>query len=171
MEINFLEFCCRCILDKSTSMGHCNNVKSLSVYERTLSLLYNNYVRAEVEFVYQIDQLMSRVRSMEKSRDAFNFVVLRGDYDRDMDVVKQFYSVEFVLTSVLTPVSSTYVFCRVFNFRGPPTISRLLCNSILTTRPVLIGEKRMHFTVATHSTCNLIMVSTSPRIHILSHRT
>lgn len=75
---------CRCILDKSTATGHCNNVKSLSAYERILSLLYNNYVRTQVEFIYQIDQLSSRVRSIESSRDLNNFSLLRTDYERDL---------------------------------------------------------------------------------------
>lgn len=42
-----------------------NNVKTLSIYERILSVLYNKYVRAQIEFTYQIDQLASHVRSIE----------------------------------------------------------------------------------------------------------
>lgn len=60
------------------------------MYERIFSLLYNNYVRAEVEFVYQIDQLMSQVRSMENSRDLFTSTVPRSNYDHNLDMVSSF---------------------------------------------------------------------------------
>ncbi|XP_065224595.1 probable E3 ubiquitin-protein ligase HERC1 isoform X2 [Planococcus citri] len=65
----------RCILDRSTLVNENSEVSNLSTYERVLSVLYNNYVRAQVEFTYQIDQLTSRVRSMEnckKIKEPFN---------------------------------------------------------------------------------------------------
>lgn len=63
------------------------------MYERVLGLLYNNYVRAEVEFMYQIDQLTSRVRSMEnckKMKEPFNQhlfggLLVKSNFEQDME--------------------------------------------------------------------------------------
>ena len=81
----------RCILDRSTVVTDNSEISNLSTYERVLSVLYSNYVRAQVEFTYQIDQLTSRVRSMENCRrmkEPFNpsmFNRLLKSYEQELD--------------------------------------------------------------------------------------
>lgn len=79
-------------MDRSTAVSDNSNVKSLSMYERVLGLLYNNYVRAQVEFMYQIDQLTSRVKSMESCKKMKEpghtlFNCFSTNFEEDMEIM------------------------------------------------------------------------------------